>query len=223
MRVFAIIPAYNEDKRVAQVVARTRPMVERVVVVDDGSKDRTAEVARAAGADVVVQPQNAGKGAALNAGFDYCVQEGADAVVTLDADLQHLPEDIPKFVSALEHGADVAVGSRAQDLKRMPPLRRATNVVMSVLLSWIAGQRMEDTQSGYRIYRSEVVRQVRCTSNRFEAESEVLLRASRRGFKLAWVPIEAIYLEGRQSHIHPVRDTFRFIAFLFRMAREPRD
>lgn len=218
--VFAIIPAYNEAQRIAPVIQRTLPYVSRVVVVNDGSKDETARVSREAGAVVVDQPHNQGKGAALQAGFDYSVREGADAVVTLDADGQHRPEDIPRLMAPLSDvGVSAVVGSRKAQVERMPFVRRMTNLFMSWLLSQVAGQTMEDTQSGYRVYRTAVIKDLTVQSSRFEAESEVLLRAARKGHRFAWVPIEAIYEEGRKSHIHPLRDTIRFFAMLFRVVR----
>ncbi|HEY4000434.1 MAG TPA: glycosyltransferase family 2 protein [Candidatus Xenobia bacterium] len=221
MRVFAIIPAYNEAARIAPVIAGTRPFVETVLVVNDGSKDDTEKVAGEAGATVLNQPRNMGKGAALQAGFDWCMAQGAEAIATLDADGQHRPEDIPRLLEPLQDPAvGGVVGSRRAESSRMPFIRRMTNYFTSWLLSQVAGQRMEDTQSGYRVYRPQLLRECLVASVRFEAESEVLIRAARRGWRIAWVPIEAIYLEGRVSHIHPIRDSIRFFQMVWRVWRE---
>lgn len=222
-RTVAVIPAYNEAASIARVVAATRPFVDQVAVVDDGSRDDTAALAREAGAHVIVQPRNAGKGAALQVGFDYAVAEGFDAAVALDADGQHDPTLIPDLAAPVRAGhADMAVGSRKTGWSRdMPMVRRVTNTFMSWLLGWIAGQPMEDTQSGYRLIHTRVLRDVRVETSRFEAESEFLLKAARHGFHIAWVPITVIY-GGRPSHIRPVRDTYYFFKMLLRVLATPR-
>lgn len=225
MRVVAIIPAYNEAASIARVVEATLPYVEQVVVVDDGSLDDTARLARQAGAHALVQRQNMGKGAALQAGMDYAEHGGFDAIVALDADGQHDPRSIPALIRPVAEGsADMSVGSRkAQWSTRMPWIRRMTNDLMSRFLSWIAGQPMEDTQSGYRCISLSVLRGVHVQTRHFEAESEFLLRAARAGFRIAWVPIQAIYGEQfRPSHIHPVRDTLRFLKMIVRILHEQR-
>jgi glycosyltransferase involved in cell wall biosynthesis len=218
LRLLALIPAYNEAASIARLVEATRPYVEAVLVVDDGSRDATAELARQAGATVLVQPVNGGKGAALQRGFDYCLEQGFEAVVTLDADGQHDPALIPALVAPLAEGtADLVVGSRRQLWDRhMPLVRRLTNAFMSWLLSRVAGQRLEDTQSGYRVLHARVLRQVRPRTSRFEAESEFLLVAARRGFRIAWVPISVIY-GGRPSHVRPLADGLRFARMLVRV------
>jgi len=153
LRVIAVIPAYNEADSIARVVSQTLPYVDGVLVVDDGSTDSTAEQARSAGAQVLVQSQNSGKGAALQAGMDYALAGGYDGAVALDADGQHDPRSIPNLIAPVVNGeADMAVGSRkAEWSTRMPIIRRITNAFMSWLLSAVAGQPMEDTQSGYRL------------------------------------------------------------------------
>jgi glycosyltransferase involved in cell wall biosynthesis len=225
LRVVAVIPAFNEAASIGRVVAATLPYVEQVVVVDDGSRDETARLAAEAGAHVLVQPQNKGKGAALQRGGDYAVESGFDAIVALDADGQHDPRSIPALIEPLAHGqADMSVGSRKlQWSTHMPWIRRMTNAFMSALLSRVAGQPMEDTQSGYRCISVPVLRDVRVAASHFEAESEFLLKAARAGWRIAWVPIKAIYGDDvRPSHIRPVRDTIRFLRMLARVLREHR-
>lgn len=222
MRVLAIIPAYNEAASIGRVIEATQPFVEQVVVVDDGSLDDTAAVAAAAGAHVVRQPRNAGKGAALQAGADFAIAAGVDAIVALDADGQHDPQSIPALIAPLAEGAaDMSVGSRKRAwAAHMPFIRRLTNAFMSWLLSRIAGQPMEDTQSGFRCISTRVLRDVRVEAQRFEAESEFLLVAARAGWRIAWVPIMAIYGDDlRPSHIHPLYDTVRFARMFFRVLR----
>ncbi len=218
MRLIAVIPAYNESASIARVVDLCKPYVDRVVVIDDGSKDNTAEVATRAGATVVSQPRNMGKGAALQAGMDYTVREGFDAAVFLDADGQHEPTSIPDLRRPVENGsADMAVGSRKHEWdSKMPLANRLTNLCMSWFLSFIARQPMEDTQNGYRLITARVMQTVRMETSRFEAESEFLLKAARRGYRIAWVPIRTIY-GLRPSHIRPFRDSLRFFRMICRV------
>lgn len=222
MKVLALIPAYNEEASIAGVVQATLGRVDQVVVVDDGSRDATSERAREAGALVLRQASNGGKGAALQAGSHYAIEHGYDVVVTLDADGQHDPESIPDLLEPLRLGAaDMAVGSRKTQWSRhMPILRRITNAWMSWFLSQLAGQPMEDTQSGFRAISTAVLRTVHVDSNHFEAESEFLLVAARLRYRISWVPIRVIY-GLRPSHIHPVRDTLRFALMMARVLLAP--
>jgi glycosyltransferase involved in cell wall biosynthesis len=185
-----------------------------VIVVDDGSSDATGERAREAGARVVRHKVNQGKGASLQTGFDAAVAAGADAVVALDADGQHDPAYAPGLLAALG-GADIVVGSRNADRTGMPWLRRATNDVTSWWVSRLAGQRIEDSQSGFRAIQAGVLRVIRPESRRFDYESEFLVAAARAGFRVGAAPIPTLY-NAPGSHIHPFRDTIRFVRFVLR-------
>jgi len=212
---FVLIPAYQEGSRIGAVVREVLPFCPRIVVVDDGSADDTAGAARAAGATVLVHAQNKGKGAALQTGFDYAREQGATFVLTMDGDGQHAPADIPGFLEAFARGdAPVLVGDRMEDPKAMPFVRRMTNRFMSWLLSRKMGQRVPDTQNGFRLYRTDVLPDMSGGDARFAAESEILLILSRRGVRIGSVPVRIIYGDER-SKIRPVRDTLRF----FRMLR----
>jgi glycosyltransferase involved in cell wall biosynthesis len=215
-QVGVLAPAYREVGRIGAVVRGIRRFAEHVVVIDDGSADGTAEDARAAGAHVIVHEANRGKGAALQTGFAYARRAGYVCVITLDADGQHDPAHIPDFLRAYrESGCPVIVGNRMDDPRGMPFVRRQTNRVMSALLSRRMGQRVPDTQSGYRLYRIDVLPYVYPRSGGFAAESEVLLRLAAAGYRIGAVPIRAIYGNER-SNIRPWRDTRLF----FRMLRE---
>lgn len=216
MKAMAVIPAKDAAGTVGDVVRglrRVLPELE-VLVVDDGSGDETAARARDAGARVERHAVNRGKGAALQTGFDAAVAAGADAVLALDADGQHDPACAPALLAALER-ADVVVGSRNADRRGMPWLRKATNDVTSWWVSRLAGQRIEDSQSGYRAIRADVIRRVRPRSTRFEYESEFLVAAARAGFRVGSAPIPTLY-NAPGSHIHPLRDTIRFVRFVWR-------
>jgi glycosyltransferase involved in cell wall biosynthesis len=215
-RVAAVIPARDAEATIGAVVEglkRTVPGIE-VIVVDDGSLDATAEAAARAGARVLRHAKNQGKGAALESGFTAALEIGAERVVALDADGQHDPEFAPRLLVAL-NDADVVIGSRNRDRADMPWLRRATNTVTTWFVSRLAGRALDDTQSGYRAARAEVLRAVRPASRRFEYESEFLIGAARAGFRITSTPIPTLY-NAPGSHIDPIRDTGRFVRLVLR-------
>lgn len=214
--IIALIPAYNEVRYIGDVVRRTLAYLP-VVLIDDGSTDGTGAAAAMAGAKVLVHPVNQGKGAALNTGFDYAVQRGVAAVITLDADGQHDPDEIPGFIAAFRAGrGDVIIGQRS--FAQMPAKSQFGNRVGTFLLGLAMGQPIPDNQSGYRLYSRAVIEKVRATSTRFEAEVEILLRAQLAGFRLAWVPIKTIYHD-KKSHFRPLRDSALFLKMVWRIWR----
>jgi glycosyltransferase involved in cell wall biosynthesis len=216
MKIVAVIPARDAAATIGGVVKELRDVLptSEVVVVDDGSTDETGERARGSGAVVVRHDVNRGKGAALQSGFDEALRLGADRVLALDADGQHDPGFAPALLQGLEH-ADVIVGSRERDRTGMPWLRRATNDVTTWWVSHLAGQRIPDSQSGYRAIRAVVLQSVRPRSRRFEYESEFLIEAARRGFRIGEVHVPTLY-NAPGSHIDPFRDTLRFIRLVLR-------
>lgn len=209
-----LIPAYNEGKRIADVVRDVLSVCPNVVVVDDGSPDDTAEQARSAGAtEVLVQNPNQGKGAALNRGFEHARKKGYEFVVTIDGDGQHAADDIPAFIDAYGEGVRVIIGNRMSDTATMPLVRRWTNRFMSRLISRKMGQFVPDTQNGFRLYKTEVIPQIKTESQRFAAESEILLELAAEGVKMGSVPVKVIYRD-EKSKINPFRDTYRFFKML---------
>ena len=216
-----IIPAFKEAARVAAVVGEARDYCPDVVVIDDGSPDDTAQVAAAAGAIVLEHVRNQGKGAALQTGFDYAREQGYDLAITLDADGQHAPSDIPAFLQAYARThSPVLIGNRMGNPAGMPWLRRFVNRFMSAKLSRIMGQHVPDTQCGYRLYHRSAFPAGPCDvhSRRFAAESEVLLRLSLQGRKIGAVTIQTIY-GNEKSKINPLADTFRFFRMLRRFKK----
>ena len=187
------------------------------MVVDDGSTDATADRARAAGVDVVVHPQNRGKGESIKTGLRHWFDRGSEYVVLLDADGQHLPEEISRFVGAItsESGAKVFIGSRMNDTRTMPLLRRMVNRYMSNKISRVCGQQIPDTQCGFRMLHRDIIPEVLSGSSRFEYETEMLIIASRKRYRIASVPISTIYSD-EVSSINPVRDTLRFFKLMRR-------
>lgn len=214
--IIALIPAYNEARYIADVVRRTLVHVP-VVVIDDGSTDGSGAAAALVGAKVLAHSTNQGKGKALNTGFDYAVQRGVAAAITLDADGQHDPDEIPAFIAAFRAGqGDVIIGQRT--FAQMPAKSQFGNRVGTFLLGVAMGQPVPDNQSGYRLLSRAVLAQVRPNSTRFEAEVEILLRAQMAGFRLAWVPIKTIYND-KKSHFRPLHDSALFLKMVWRIWR----
>jgi glycosyltransferase involved in cell wall biosynthesis len=218
--VVAIVPAHNEERRIAAVIFGAQPFIP-VVVVDDGSTDRTARIAEAAGAVVLRQARNQGKGAALRTGFRWALAQRHAAAVTLDADGQHDPAEIPRFLAAWrEGGPDLVIGRR--NFRTMPPIRRLANLLGTAALSWAVGQRVPDNQSGFRLLSARLMEATLSSSEAgFEFEVEMIVTAIRRGWPIAWVPIRTIYA-GEPSHIRPGRHLRRFLATAWRARREVR-
>lgn len=217
--IIALIPAYNEVAYIANVVAGALKHVP-TVVVDDGSTDKTGAAAALAGAKVLVHQVNQGKGKALVTGFDYAVERGVDAAITIDADGQHDPDEIPLFIKAYRSGmGDLIIGQR--DFSQMPAKNQFGNRTGTWLLSKAMGRPIPDNQSGYRLHSREVMRTVRPASSRFEAEVEILLRAQMAGFRIAWVPIKTIYND-KVSHFRPIHDSALFLRMVWRIGRARR-
>ncbi len=209
-RTAAIIPAYQSAGSVGDIVGRTLPLVSRVIVVDDGSTDGTGDVARRAGAELIVHPKNRGKGAALQTAFGACFQKGTKQVVTLDSDGQHLPEEIPKLLDAAAQGADLVLGTRDSLFSEMSRLRRCANQISSRLISIVAGKRISDIQTGFRLYTGRLLDATGFPESGFEAESTIVVRAVRKGFDVVCVPVELGFVDGRKtSHFRPVVDSIR--------------
>ena len=214
-QVIALIPAYNEAARVGAVVAGAYPCVDEVIVIDDGSSDGTAAVAEKAGARILRHEQNRGKGGAIATALDFFGRSEAEFAVLLDADGQHDPAEITRFVeTAGREQADIVIGNRMGDTAGMPIVRRLTNHFTSWVTSKLARQRIPDSQCGYRLLRRSVLKDLRLSTARFETETEMLVQAARAGHRIISMPIRTIYESGHASHIHPLRDTIRFFKFV---------
>ncbi len=218
MRALVVIPALNAERSIGAVVRECKAVNDDVLVVDDGSSDRTGEVAREAGAQVVRHSVNRGKGGALKTGFAYALEHGFDAVVTLDADGQHLPYEIPKFFTArAESGADLIIGGRAHLFEQMLPRRRMANRFSARCIAYVSKTNVTDSQSGFRLYSANLLRAIRLRSDGFAMESEVIVYAGRRGFKVLLIPIELGFVDGQStSHYQPLMDTLRIAWTVFR-------
>jgi glycosyltransferase involved in cell wall biosynthesis len=218
MNVAALIPAYQAAAHLGDVLLGLGALSPRphVLVVDDGSRDGTAEVARQLGAEVTSFAGNRGKGHALIAGFRALA--AYDAVVTLDADGQHPPDRLPALVAAAERGADLVLGRRART-GSMPPLRRFANGFSSGWATWLAGQTVSDSQCGYRLYGRELLERTPVTPGRYEVETEILVRAARLGFRFDEVEVPTLYGEAG-SHLSTLRDVPRIVGVLGRLTLE---
>ncbi len=219
-KILALIPAFDESVRVADVVTGARAHLP-VLVVDDGSADDTAARAEKAGATVLRQVPNQGKGVALRAAFRQASDEGYEAVLTLDADGQHDPAEIPKFLDAYaERHADLIIGAR--DFHQIPPVRRVANTLGRWSLSWALGQPVRDNQSGYRLISRRLV-EATLTSREsgFEFEVEMIVTCVEQGYVLDWVPIRTIYA-GESSHINPVHHVVNYLRVVWQTRQRVR-
>ena len=212
MRICAVIPAFNSQNTIARVVKGALAQVDQVVVVNDGSTDQTAACAGRAGARVLGAGRNRGKGYALGMAFRYVVGQHFDAAITLDADLQHNPIAIADFIARYRQtGADLIIGNRMHHKEAIPGARYTANLIGCRCFSWLTRQAIEDSQCGFRFYHRRLLLRLPVLCSGFEAESDLLLRAGRRGFKIDFIPIEVIYHpngNGHTSFYRPVRDTY---------------
>lgn len=213
--VLVLVPAYNETRTIGGLARRVAAKGYRLLVVDDGSKDDTADRARQAGAQVLRLERNRGKGGALREGMKRFLDTRQRALVLMDADGQHDPEDLDVILAAANRtGADAVVGNRMDDASSMPPVRRWTNRLLSAVISLLAGQRVPDSQCGFRLIRRPIVERWRLRTERFELDSEMILEAARLGGCIASVPVRCLYGAGQKSNIRPLHDTLRFLRFL---------
>lgn len=213
--IAVIMPALNEEKTIGEIVSRLKNIFEKVIVVNDGSTDKTEEISKENGAIVLSHKKSKGKGEALKTGFQFILKENVSAVITMDGDGQHLIEDVFKFIEAYRKKPKVGifVGKRKILTTGMPFIRRLTNVSMSVIISLLSFQWIPDTQCGYRLIKKEVLEKVKLLTSHFETESELLIKSSWQGFKIYSVPITTVYRDER-SKIKPIIDTIRFFIMI---------
>ena len=223
----AVIPAYQDEKHIGDIVRRTRERLDHVLVIDDGSSDQTAQRAREAGAEVIVHDENRGKGEAIKTGLGRWLAAagpsggGLDREVTwvslLDSDGQHLPEEIDRFMAAAVSATQPTffIGNRMSNLTGMPFIRRVVNRYMSKRISRLCGQKIPDTQCGFRMLNRQLIPELLGGGDRFDYETEVLIIASRKGYEIESVPITTVYSD-QVSKIRPLRDAIRFFKLMWR-------
>jgi glycosyltransferase involved in cell wall biosynthesis len=209
LTICALIAAFNEEETIAAVVAGVRPYASAVLVVDDGSSDRTAERATDAGAIVIRHERNQGKGRALRTGLERALASPITHVLFIDGDLQHDPQDVPRLLDAAERtGCDLVIAERAFTKGQMPAARFYSNRIGSRILSAFIGTTVTDSQSGFRLIRAERLRRLALTATGYEIETEMLIKLTRAGASLGCISIPARY-HGARSKLRSFRDTFR--------------
>ncbi|MFA5832728.1 MAG: glycosyltransferase family 2 protein [Bacteroidota bacterium] len=218
MNVAVIIPAYNAANSLPKLLQRTIRFVpsKNIIVVNDGSRDATKNVAEQFNVTMISHEMNRGKGSALQTGFNIALNENIDAVITMDADLQHQPEEIPNFITL--HSItqkDIIIGSRLHNKKGMPLHRMFSNLVTTFMVKLRTGASISDSQSGYRFITRRVLEKVQLESAGFEAETEFLIKAAACGFSFGSIPIETIYA-GEKSNMTHLQTTINFIKVLFK-------
>jgi len=210
-----IIPAYNEEESIAKLLPSLNFPPQDIIVVDDGSTDNTISKSQSFGVHVIRHEKNKGKGMAHRTGFNFASKEEARWVITMDADGQHSPKDIPKFIKAIkEKKGDMIIGEREVTIRTMPFLRFLTNLWTSFIVSILGGKRVKDAQSGFQGNSKEIFTSISFSTNNFQTESEIIIKAARRGFRITSVPVRTIYNES-YSYIKPFLDTLRFIKLAF--------
>jgi glycosyltransferase involved in cell wall biosynthesis len=212
MKTAIIIPAYNAVTTLNFLLARLLAFTPKhdIIVIDDGSSDSTAEAAKLSGVELIIHQYNRGKGAALRSGFELALNKGCEAVITIDADGQHDPKYITALADTMDTGHwDIIVGSRRSEFKRMSFARFLSNSITTTVVSILAGTKISDSQSGYRIIRTSVLKNVKLETSRYQMESELLIKAARQGFKIGHLDITNI--PGSTSHISHLKDTLRFV------------
>lgn len=193
MKICAVIPAYNEEENIANVVRKTKEHVDSVIVVDDGSKDDTAHIAEMVGATVVSHLVNMGKGFALETGIEKALEDGSDILVTIDADNQHDPEDIPKLSNILiNENLDIVFGSRSLD-GDMPIILKFGNWWLCKSAQLLFGTNVTDSQSGFKAFRRDAYEKLKWTSSHYSVDSEIIMNTGRNKLRHKQIPIKTLY------------------------------
>jgi len=216
-KVCAVLPSYNEEKNITTVIKGILKHNIDVIEVDDGSKDKTSQRASENGAAVIRHHKKKGKGVSIRDGLNYATDNDYDYIITIDADGQHNPDEMPLFIKEADANekAGIVIGSRLWNPEKMPLVRLCTNRFMSHLISLLCKQNIPDTQCGYKLIKKDVLKAVSVKSRKFEIESELLVKAAKAGFQIKSIPIKSIYA-GEKSKINPFTDAIRFIRFLIK-------
>ncbi len=220
-KIVAAIPAYNEEKYIGTVVLKARQQVDEVIVVDDGSTDRTADVARLAGATVIQHQQNRGKGASIQTLLAEAKKRNPNILVLLDADSQHNPDEISSLVKPISQGFDLAIGSRERQKVNIPTYRRIGQRVLSYFSSILSGKGGIDSESGFRALSPKAIDELKLKQNGFAIETEMIAAAADRGLRITQVPISAIYTRDG-STLNPVSHGFGVLGRIVAMISERR-
>jgi len=216
MKIGVLIPVFNESATIGSIVERLRKKGLDVIVIDDGSIDRSRQIAEQNGAHVIRNEKRNGKGYSLRAGFEFVVKEDYHGIIAMDGDGQHDIDDLDRFLSlAQNQDVHIITGNRLANSEGMPWVRLCTNRFMSWLISLACRQTIPDTQCGYRYLSCYLLKSIHLSSRDYEIESEILMKASKKGYKIYSVPVKTIYAQ-EESEIKPVKDTFRFFTYFLK-------
>ncbi len=222
-KIALLIPVYNEEKNIDQVIKKCLSYHLDIIVIDDGSTDQTAKIIKKTRKNhqsrliFLQHAKNKGKGAALNTGFKYALRKNYQGVITLDGDAQHDPQEIKKFLKMIkEEKPDLIIGSRFQNTKGMPFIRLATNYFTSWLISLLAGQKVQDVQSGFRYISREIIANIELKTKNFDTEPELILKACWLKYKVKNLPITTIYHPNSRSEVNKITDTLKFFRLVFK-------
>ncbi|MEX0915315.1 MAG: glycosyltransferase family 2 protein [Wenzhouxiangellaceae bacterium] len=221
MRIFAVIPARNEARTIRAVAIAAAGQVDRVIVIDDGSEDQTAAALDGLAVDLIRRPTPGGKAAALAAGFEQALAQEAGLIVTLDGDGQHDPADIARLVDAAQtFPGHLVLGARLRNRSGQPRIRRFANHFADFWVSWASGQRVPDSQTGFRVYPRRLLETVRPSTRRrhgFVFETAMLVDGARAGFPCVAVPIDSVYHDdARPSYFRAGKDVWEITRFISR-------
>jgi glycosyltransferase involved in cell wall biosynthesis len=211
---YIVIPSYKSIDTLKTFIPELLKWVpkKKVCVVDDASMDGTGQYCSEMQLTYLSHSVNQGKGTALVTGFAYLMKKNARWIITMDADGQHAPEDLEKFLTFVNNNEStgICIGTRLKKIGTMPLSRIFSNVITSKILSLICGTRILDSQCGYRIYSTDFLKKISIKYARFEMESEVIMKAAKLGFPVSFVDVRTLYLSG-QSHISHIKDTVRWV------------
>jgi glycosyltransferase involved in cell wall biosynthesis len=221
MKVIVGLPAYNEEKYVGTVVLQAKQYATEVIVVDDGSTDRTGAVAGLAGAAVIRHESNRGYGSAVRTIISEARVRDADALIILDADSQHNPSEIPSLVAAISEGYDVVIGSREMQKHMIPRYRRVGQKVLGGLTNLLSGEKIADTESGFRAYSRKAINELDLKETGMAISSEIIKSAAAKKLRIGEVPVSVSYT-GDGSSLNPVSHGTGVLRSLFIMISEER-
>lgn len=220
VRYDIVIPAYNAHKELPQIIKALEHLSdkpEHVFIVDDGStQEYSIPPSDFFKIEVLRLEKNSGKGMALRKGIDLFLKNQSPFLLLMDADGQHPVSHIPDFLNIVkEDGYDLLIGNRVKKIGRMPALRIFSNTISSLIVSWVTGQRIADSQCGFRLLKREIVEKLDLQENGFQIETELILKAVKKGYRVGFVPIPTIY-NGQKSYIKHLSDTIRFVQIVLR-------
>ncbi len=218
-KIIILIPAYNEEKNIQKVIKNCLSFKTDLVIVNDGSTDKTLEKINFFKKKVTILSyhKNQGKGKALQTGFDYALKNNYKGVITIDGDNQHEAKNISYFLKEIKkNDADLIIGSRFNNTKDMPFTRLATNLSTSWIISKIVGRKIEDVQSGFRYLNKKAIKNIKLETNRFDTEPEIALKAGLLNYRIKNIPIKTIYHDEAESQINNFLDTIQFFRLVFR-------